>query len=274
MMILDDNNKVNYLQLLNSAITKEGTLSNCYALFHDYSLLNSIYVMLQLEARGLEVSPIKGFRAWNDLNRKVKKGQKALGVLFPIFGTYKKQEVQQDGTQKEIVIKYVKGFMEKHVHFAYSQTEILDKIKENKKIDLKNNDLHINIEKLCKDFDITIKPYDSINGNCQGYALTSKREIALNPIAENPVKTAIHEIAHVLLNHHDATYERNIKEVEAETVAYIVLSVCGVTENDLENSRAYIQSWLNGGEITEDVSKRIFQTADKILKQIKGDKVA
>jgi hypothetical protein len=57
---------------------------------------------------------------------------------------------------------------------------------------------------------------------------------------------------------------RDIREVEAESVAYILCSLLelpGLTE-----SRGYIQSWLSGAEISDKSAQRIFSAADKILK--------
>ena len=46
---------------------------------------------------------------------------------------------------------------------------------------------------------ITRTPFDEINGNVQGFA--HQREIAVSPIAELPLKTTLHEMAHVVLGH-------------------------------------------------------------------------
>ena len=46
---------------------------------------------------------------------------------------------------------------------------------------------------------ITRRPFDEINGNVQGFA--HQREIAVSSIAELPLKTTLHEIAHVVLGH-------------------------------------------------------------------------
>jgi hypothetical protein len=117
--------------------------------------------------------------------------------------------------------------------------------------------------------DITQVRYDSANGNSQGYA--TGRNIAINPVAALPHKTRFHELAHVVLGHtlegamHDSeTTPRDIREVEAESVAYILCSVLALP--GLTESRGYIQGWLAGGEISDKSAQRIFGAADKILK--------
>lgn len=56
----------------------------------------------------------------------------------------------------------------------------------------------------------------------------------------------------------------NIREVEAESVAYILCSLLSLP--GLHESRGYVQSWLSGQEISERNAQRIFTAADKILK--------
>src|SRR5262249_26096061 len=42
-------------------------------------------------------------------------------------------------------------------------------------------------------------PFHEMNGNVQGYS--SKRQFAINPLAELPTKTLFHELAHIELGH-------------------------------------------------------------------------
>ena len=75
-------------------------------------------------------------------------------------------------------------------------------------------------------------PFEMLNGNCQGYA--KGRQIAINPLAQMPVKTTLHELAHIELGHtseaiHDSeTTPRSLREVEAESVALLCLESLGI----------------------------------------------
>jgi hypothetical protein len=107
-----------------------------------------------------------------------------------------------------------------------------------------------------------------LNGNCQGNA--KGRQIAINPLAQMPAKTTLHELAHIELGHtseavHDSEIlPRSLKEVEAESVALLCLESLGM--DGAEFCRGYIQNWLAGAEIPERSAQRIFSAADKILK--------
>jgi len=89
-------------------------------------------------------------------------------------------------------------------------------------------------------------------------------------VAEYPHKTRFHEIAHVVLGHTkeglmtDSEFTpRDVREVEAEGVAYILCALLGLP--GLDESRGYIQNWLEGAVITDKSAQRIFSTANKIL---------
>jgi antirestriction protein ArdC len=109
------------------------------------------------------------------------------------------------------------------------------------------------------------------DGNIQGYAL--KREVAINPLADQPHSTLFHECAHILLGHtSEGTLNsdsadrtpRNIRELEAESVALLCTESLGLP--GAAESRAYIQSWFKGSEVPERSAQRIFHAADTILK--------
>ena len=56
---------------------------------------------------------------------------------------------------------------------------------------------------------------------------------------------------------------RDVREVEAEGVAYILCSLLDLP--GLHESRGYIQSWLQGAEVSDKSAQRIFSAANKIL---------
>jgi hypothetical protein len=117
--------------------------------------------------------------------------------------------------------------------------------------------------------DITEEPFEHLQGNHLGYARA--RFIGLNPLNPLKHKTRIHEMAHVVLGHtadtdmhDDETLTRDIKEVEAESVAYLLCALLDLPGQG--ESRFYIQGWLLGAELPEKSAKRIFGAADRIMK--------
>lgn len=122
--------------------------------------------------------------------------------------------------------------------------------------------------------DITETSFEMMNGNVQGYA--RGRTIAVSRVATNPLKTRLHEAAHVLLGHtaveqtdSDST-PRTLAEIEAESVAMLVCAA--LNQPGIEYSRGYVQHWLGRGHtIPETSARRIFKTADQTLRAGRED---
>jgi hypothetical protein len=53
--------------------------------------------------------------------------------------------------------------------------------------------------------------------------------------------------------------------IEAEATAYLVAKELQLIEWDAAESRAYIQGWLGGAEVTEDNITRVFAAVNKML---------
>ena len=246
----------NFKDLLKQAISEEGKISECYSLLHDYSFCNSYLLYVQQRAKKQEVKPCGSFTKWKSLGGKIKKGSKAMAVFIPKM---KPVFIKNEETGKEEKVLIPVGFFLKNVIFSLNDVDNI----EPKAIEkLKDFDIY----KACKNLGITIKDYAMIDGNCQGYAIPEEKAIALNPLAENPLKTLVHEVAHCILHQKDADEKRRrVQEVEAECTAYLTLNVLGKTEYNKE-SRGYIQHWLDGAEVEEKTAQRIFGAVNKILK--------
>ena len=249
-------NQPNYKELLLNAINpaNEKKISKAYKVFHNYSITNQFLAMQQMD----EISPISTFKKWSDMGRKVKKGSKAIALYMPINIKEKDENGKETGEEKTF-------FILKRNWFSFDQTQTEGDNQEIEAIQVNE----WNQQKALEALDIKKIKFEKVNGNTQGYAFS--RNIAINPIAENPLKTAVHEMAHIILGHTAETeneYIQNLtkeqREVEAESVAFIF---CAVNEcSDLANSRGYIQHYLKNNELDEKSAKRIFTTANKIIK--------
>lgn len=249
-----------YANLLEEAVREPGTISQAYSMFHNYSIGNAFAAWSQCAARGIQPGPIATYKRWKELGRQVRKGEHALVLCMPVPVKFK--EEKDDGTEEE---RSFTRFIWRPNWFVLSQT---DGETEPKPVEVPGWDA----ETAFAELKIERVPFTMLNGNAQGYAVA--RKVAVSPIAENPLKTTLHELAHVVLGHTtkgersdtgELTYADG--EVEAEGTAYICASVLGQTE--LEKSRGYLQTWLSRtGEhqITETSARRIFTAADKILK--------
>jgi hypothetical protein len=86
--------------------------------FHNYSFGNILEIARQMP----EATRVAGLHAWNQLGRKVKKGQKGIRILAPMIGTRKKKDTEATAdptvTHKPVLV----GFRAAYV-FDVSQTE-------------------------------------------------------------------------------------------------------------------------------------------------------
>ena len=252
---MENQKTVAWATMLQDAVTQPGIISACYRTFHNYSMGNQLLAWSQLQARDMSLAPIATYKRWSELGRQVKKGEKAIALVMPV--TINKKDGAGEKTGESF-----QWFTLKNNWFTLAQTEGADFVNE-------SVNPAWDKAKALENLDITEVGFDSVNGNSQGYA--QGKNIAINPVAALPHKTRFHELAHVVLGHtlehamHDNEFTpRDIREVEAESVAYILCSVLELP--GLIESRGYIQGWLSGGEITDKSAQRIFGAADKILK--------
>jgi len=249
---------INYTNYLQDIINKPGIISSAYSRFHKYSMLNQYLAYSQLDGRDdVEIGPIASYKAWQQLGRQVKKGSKAISLIMPVMIDKKDDAGNKTGEKQQI-------FIQRNNWFALSQTEGADLAGE----DFKTPEW--NKEKALAELLITEIPFSMTDGNVQGFAQSNS--IAINPIAALPHKTRFHEIAHVVLGHtkeykmsDSKQTPKDIKEVEAESCAYILCQLLGLP--GAESSRAYVQGWLGDRkEIPSKSAQRIFGAVDKILK--------
>lgn len=265
---MSDQIKISFKEYLSEIYDKPSKLHEAYRLFRNYSPRNRILAESQL----LLLEPINTYKGWQELGRQVKKGSRGISLFLPVVSKKKKDNEEvgdkkecegEDNSNPTIKLSFSAQFVMKRHWFTLSQTEG----EEFKPEELPNFD----VKKALEVFGISQENFRSIDGNCQGYAIPSKKIIAINPLAYAPYKTTIHEIAHCLLHQESAEIvdgselESSIKEFEAETTAYLVCCSLGKF-NHLEYSRGYISNWIKRNDIEEENFKRAFDAANKILK--------
>ncbi len=232
--------------------------------FHNYSANNCILILMQCP----NATNVAGYKSWQtNFKRQVKKGEKAIQILAPSKRKYMKKEIDEDGNESEVEKEYM-SFYPTSV-FDISQTE--------------GEDLPTICHELKGDVDGFKKLFDSIkkattatvsigqvDGECKGYFSPMKNEIVVKENMEQmqTIKTLIHEVAHSILHCKDGEQEKatnNTKEVQAESVAYIVANYLGIDTSDY--SFGYVAGWSSGKDIKElRASLDVIQkTANKII---------
>ena len=264
-------NMPDYAAMLHAALTEPGTLHKAYSIFHNYSIGNAWLALWTCACRNIEPGPINTYKGWQELGRQVRKGEKAISLVMPVTCKSKRagQDAPETGTTETIASAESESTFTRFIlrpnWFVLSQTEGAEYITPT----IPNWSDSLALTSL----NITRIPFTHANGNTQGYA-TIDREVAISPIAVLPHKTLFHEIAHIVLGHLDTSTltddeytPKSIREVEAESVAYILCESLQLP--GAEYCRGYIREWLgneSGTKLPEKSAQRIFAAANKILK--------
>lgn len=236
-----------------------------YSGFHHYSLLNTAMILAQKPTATYCAS----FTDWKKRKRFAKKGT-GLMILRPNTCKYEKEIKDENGNVIETkTMMFVKGFSPAYT-FDISDTEgepVPEVVHELKgTVD--------NFEAI-KGKLVALAPvpvrFDSMKGNAAyGYFSTTEKEIVVkNTIPEvHQVKTLIHETAHAILHDNETGKDKDvphdIKEMEAESVAFIVASYLGIDTSDY--SFGYICTW--GQNQKMETIRKYFDSIDKCAKEI------
>lgn len=255
--------------------------------FTDYSARNTMLISLQRP----DATLVAAYGKWKQLGRQVEKGESGISILAPV--SYKTNNVleidrpavdefgnqlyNEDGTEKiETVEKPMTGLAFKKVYvFDVSQTsgkELPEPVSElTGDIDEGRKEAVFAALKKVTGIDIEFK---DIKGGAKGYYSAAKNLIVIKSGMSDTqtLKTAFHEAAHNLL--HDPNKKivtvkspRNEKEVQAESVAFMVAEKFGIDTS--EYSFPYIASWSDGKQLEQ--LKKSLQEIQSAAKKISAE---
>lgn len=233
--------------------------------FHTYSVNNSLLIASQRP----DATLVAGYRAWQTkFGRTVRTGERGLKIIAPVKEKRTEEVVQRDPTTHEILRNEqgepIKKTVERQIPkfrvitvFDISQTEG----KELPDIGVRQlegsvtwyRDMMAAIRKVSP-VPISIR---AMEGPANGYYNDQTKEIVIKDgLSDNQtLKTAIHEVTHAKLHNrshmkaHGVEKGRNEKEVEAESVAFVVCSRFGLDTSDY--SFPYISSYSSNRSLAE-----------------------
>ena len=247
--------------------------------FYNYSARNTLLIY----AQNPQASYVKGFKAWNQLGRYVKKGAKGIAILAPCvkkveeFKESDNEAEYQDAEAEKVTKKVLTGFKLTYV-FDISATDGSD---EQLPVLVKgltgNTEQERQIYENLKAYISTVHLVQEVIGTSSkgSYNLdTSVISVRADLEYLQKVKTILHEYAHSIdfARDPDESISRNRRELVAESVAYVVSMRLGLDTS--RYSTGYIKSWLKDKDELKIVADTVQKVASAILSNLASSGIA
>ena len=209
-----------------------------------------------------DATRVAGLYAWNQLGHKVKKGEKGIRILAPIFGIKPKrdEEAEKDITKQNT--RALLGFRNAYV-FDVQQTEgaELPAMREISGTVGENRDRivsFINAQGIELVFTEKIAP-------ALGVSYGGRIAILPGQSEAEEFSTLVHELAHEMLHKAErrTTTTKVVKETEAEAIAFVISKAVGLETGSA--SADYIHLYHGNASLLAESLEVIQQTSAVIL---------
>ena len=264
------------------------------ARFHSYSFGNTVAIWMQRP----DATQVAGYRTWQSLGRQVRKGEQGIQILAPVTRRRSDSTDQADGPDPRWKTDPAQGRSETGtqppaarrvvgVRIAYvfdiSQTDGdplpgSDAAHPTLLTGQAPQDLWDGLALQVDEAGFRLA-LDTPPGNANGLTDWAERHVLVRPELEDAqrVKTLAHELGHVMLHEPADVLDltalacRGQKEVEAESVAFLVTSAHGMDTG--QYSFPYVAGWAqhSGGDIEATLRQsagRALTTAHRILDRL------
>ena len=243
------------------------------AQFYNYSFGNAMLIFSQ----NPNATYIKGYKAWNQLGRYVKKGSKGLAILAPcirkveVFKEPENKNLYHDEEAEKEIKKVVSGF---RIAYVY---DIADTDGDDSMLPVLVTGLAGNGEQEKEIYERLLNVISKehcvqeVSGTASKGSFNLETEvISIRGDLEylQKIKTLLHEYAHLLdfQMHPEDDISRNRRELIAESVAFIVSLRLGLDTS--RYSMSYIKSWLKDKEELKIIADSVQKIAYTIITEL------
>jgi hypothetical protein len=226
--------------------------------FHNYSFGN----ILEIARQRPSATRVAGLYAWNQLGRKVMKGQKGIRILAPIVGIKRKKddEAAKDITKQNT--RVLVGFRNAYV-FDVEQTEGAE-LPGMRQISGTVGENRDRLVSLIKAQGIELVFTEKI-APALGISYGGRIAILPGQSEAEEFSTLVHELAHEMLHKAErrTTTTKVVKETEAEAVAFVIGKAVGLETGSA--SADYIHLYHGNASLLAESLEVIQQTSGVIL---------
>jgi antirestriction protein ArdC len=239
------------------------------ARFHKYSLGNVLLIASQKP----EASHVAGIFTWNQLGRKVKKGEKGIMIFAPMIAkkrSKKESEVRDDSDSRTTASHALVGFRPVYVwDIAQTEGNPLPALREF------SGDAGKHLAQLVQ-FVIGrgIKfGYSEQIAPARGVSFGGSIQLLPDMSEAEQFATLVHEVAHELLHKSErrSVISKTVRETEAEAVAFVVSKAIGLETGSA--SADYIQLYHGDAKLLAESLEIVQKTAAVILGALSPEEV-
>lgn len=235
--------------------------------FHTYSANNVCLILMQCPNASMVASASK----WKSLERNIKKGSKAIRILIPNFYKKKIETEEKDENGNPVTIERDAVYFSIGNVFDVSQTwgEELSTICRELQEGENEEEIKSIIDAATEVAELPVL-YWNLKDGSKGFFSKQKKQIVIKKDMSNlqTCKTLIHEIAHSRLHGEETDKTRPVKEIEAESIAFVVCSYFGLDTS--EYSFEYVASWAKDKDTKElkEILNSIQKETKKLIQEI------
>ena len=231
---------------------------NAMSRFHSYSFGN----VLEIARQRPTATRVAGMYAWNQLGRRVKKGEKGIRILAPIIGIKRKPDAEAEKDITKQNTRVLVGFRNAYV-FDVEQTEgvELPAMREVYGDVGENHDRLVSfIERQGIELVYTQKIAPAL-----GMSYGGRIAILPGQSEAETFATLLHELAHEMLHKAErrTTTTKVVRETEAEAIAFVVGKAVGLEVGTA--SADYIALYHGNASLLIESLEVIQQTSAVIL---------
>ncbi len=225
--------------------------------FHTYSFSN----ILEIARQKPEAVKVAGMYAWNQLGRRVKKGEKGIRILAPIVGVRRKPdaEAEKDITKQNQPV--LVGFRAVYV-FDVSQTDGAE-LPEIERVYGDAGDNYDRLLAFIEKLGIELVFTENI---APALGVSYGGRIALLPgqSKAETFATLVHELGHELLHRAErrTATTKVVRETEAEAIAFVVGKAVGLEMGTA--SASYIHLYYGNASLLAE-SLEVIQQASAVI---------
>ena len=236
------------------------------AKFHYYSFGNVLLIAMQKR----DAPRVAGMYTWNQLGRRVRRGEKGIMIFAPMVGRKRRKETEDQNveqadakatTDRKTDGKLV-GFRPVYV-WDVSQTEgtelpKLDEVQGNPAEQLPRLIEFVKSQNIKFEYSDNIAP-------ARGLSYGGLIRLLPNMTPAEEFSTLVHELAHEMIHKAErrTVITKTVKETEAESVAFVVSKAIGLDTG--KASSDYIQLYHGNAALLQESLEVVQRTAAVIL---------